>query len=148
MPSAVSAEGLIWMRICRVTRPLTLTRATPGMFSSALTMVWSVSEVSSRRSTVGDNTASDTVGSLSSICSRTISDSLTSRGKPGRTAAILSRTSWIARVASVPRRNSTNTWLCPSRELEKMRLTPETVLAAYSIGLVTSASITSGEAPG
>src|SRR5271169_5445116 len=41
-----------------------------------------------------------------------------------------------------------NTWLCPSRELEKTRLTPDTVLAAYSIGLVTSASITSGEAPG
>ena len=49
---------------------------------------------------------------------------------------------------SVAIRNSAKTWLCPSSELERIRLTPETVLIAYSSGFVTSASTTSGEAPG
>ena len=40
------------------------------------------------------------------------------------------------------------TWLDPSRELEKRRLTPETWFTAYSIGFVTSASTASGAAPG
>jgi len=96
MPSAVSASGLIWIRICRVTRPFTFTRATPGRFSSDLTMVWSVSEVSSRRPTVSDMTASCTTGWLLSWSARTTSGSFTSLGKAGRTVAILSRTSWIA----------------------------------------------------
>jgi len=107
MPSAVSASGLICTRIWRVTRPLTLMRATPGRFSSALTIVWSVSEVSSRRPTVSDITASETTGWLLSWSARTTSGSFTSFGKPGRTVAILSRTSWIAWLTLVERRNST-----------------------------------------
>ncbi len=147
-PSAVTALGLIWMRISRVTRPLTSTRATPGWFSSALTIVWSVSDVSSLSSVACDSTASDTTGWLFSFSMRLTSGSLTSRGNEGRTTAILSRTSWIACAALVDRRNSTNTWLDPSREFEKVRLTPDTWLTAYSIGLVTSASTASGAAPG
>ena len=54
IPSAVSAFGLIWISTWRVTRPLTSTRATPGWFSSALTIVWSVSDVSSRSPVVCD----------------------------------------------------------------------------------------------
>ena len=86
---------------------------------------------------------------LRSRCRRgCTSGSLTSRGKPGRTSAILSRTSCIARVMSVDRRNSMNIWLWPSREFERISLTPETVLTASSIGLVTSVSTASGAAPG
>ena len=67
MPSELRALGLIWMRICRVTLPLTSIRATPGTFSSPLTMVWSVSDVSSRRSKVDERTASETTGCWFSI---------------------------------------------------------------------------------
>ena len=148
IPSAVSAFARICTRICRVTRPLTSMRATPGTFSRPLTIVWSVSEVSSRRPIVGDSTAIETTGCWFSRSARITSGSLTSRGKPGRTCAILSRTSCIARIISVPIRNSANTSLLPSRELERISLTPETVLIAYSSGLVTSASTTSGDAPG
>src|SRR6185369_16844308 len=74
--------------------------------------------------------------------------SLTSFGKLGRTCPILSRTSCIAFVMSVDMRNSANTWLWPSFEFDRMRLAPETVLIAYSSGLVTSVSTTSGLAPG
>ena len=148
MPSAVTALGLIWTRICRVTRPLTSMRATPGTFSSALTIVWSVSDVRSRRLIVGDSTASETTGCEFSWSARRTSGSFTSRGKPGRTCPILSRTSCIAFVMSVDIRNSAKTSLWPSRELERIRLAPETVLIAYSSGFVTSASTTSGEAPG
>ena len=49
---------------------------------------------------------------------------------------------------SVSSRNSANTWLWPSSELERMSLTPDTVLIAYSSGLVTSVSTASGAAPG
>ena len=92
-----------------MTRPLTSICATPGRFSNALTIVWSVSEVSSRRPTDGDSTASETTGCSFSLSARITSGSLTSRGKLGRTIAILSRTSCIARVMSVSSRNSANT---------------------------------------
>ncbi len=51
-------------------------------------------------------------------------------------------------IMSVAIRNSANTSLLPSSEFERISLTPETVLIAYSSGLVTSASTTSGDAPG
>ena len=113
-----------------------------------MTIVWSVSEVSSRRPTVFDSTASETTGCWFSVSARITSGSLTSRGKPGRTSAILSRTSWIARATSVSSRNSANTWLVPSSELLRIILTPEIWLIAYSSGLVTSVSTASGDAPG
>jgi hypothetical protein len=146
--SAVSAFGLTSTRICRVTRPWTSMRATPGTFSRPLTIVCSVSEVSSRSRSVGESTATDTTGCLFSSSIRSTSGSLTSRGKPGRTCAILSRTSCMARIMPVAMRNSANTSLLPPREFERISLTPETVLIAYSSGLVTSASTTSGDAPG
>ena len=148
MPSDVTALGLICTRISRVTRPRTSIRATPGTFSSAFTMVWSVSDVRSRSVIVGDSTASETIGCWFSWSARMTSGSFTSFGKLGRTCPILSRTSCMAFVMSVAMRNSANTWLCPSSELERMRLAPDTVLIAYSSGFVTSASTTSGEAPG
>ncbi len=49
---------------------------------------------------------------------------------------------------SVAIRNSAKTSLRPSFEFERISDAPETVLIAYSSGLVTSVSTTSGEAPG
>ena len=49
---------------------------------------------------------------------------------------------------SVVIRNSAKTSLCPSSEFDRISLTPETVLIAYSSGFVTSVSTTSGDAPG
>ena len=148
MPSAVSALGLICTRICRVTLPCTSMRATPGTFSRPLTIVWSVRDVSSRRPVACDITASDTTGSSLSVSARTTSGSFASRGKPGRTAATLSRTSCIARIMSVSSRNSTNTELTPSAVNERTSLTPVTPLTAFSTGLVMSISTASGDAPG
>ncbi len=148
MPSAVRACGFTWIRICRVTRPFTSIRATPGTFSRPLTMVWSVSDVRSRGFIVGDITASDTTGCVFSLSARITRGSFTSRGNVGRTWATLSRTSCIARAMSVDSRNSAKTWLCPSSELERMSFTPATALIAYSSGFVTSVSTDSGDAPG
>ena len=55
--------------------------------------------------------AIDTTGCWFSWSMRRTSGSLTSRGKPGRTCAILSRTSCIARSISVAMRNSAKTSL-------------------------------------
>src|SRR5690349_17254825 len=147
-PSAVSASGLIWTRICRATRPLTSMRATPGRFSSALTIVWSVSDVSSRRPVASDVTASVTTGWLFSFSTRITCGSLTSRGNVGRIGAMRSRTSCIACATLVVSRTSTKMSLRPSRAFEHTRLPPGTWFTAYSIGFVTSASTASGAAPG
>ncbi len=147
-PSAIRAFGLIWMRIWRVARPRTSMRATPGRFSSALTIVWSVSDVSSRKPVVCDITPSVTTGSLFSFSTRKTCGSLTSRGNVERIVAMRSRTSCTACWTFVDRRNSAKTSLRPSREFEMIRLMPETWLTAYSTGLVTSASTASGAAPG
>ncbi len=85
---------------------------------------------------------------LFSLSTRMTSGSLTSRGKLGRTCAILSRTSCIACATFGRSRNSAKTSLRPSREFERIRLTPDTWLTAYSIGLVTSASTASGRGAG
>ena len=97
---------------------------------------------------VGDSTASETTGCWFSWSARMTSGSFTSLGKPGFTAAILSRTSCNARLTSVARPNSAKISLRPSSEVERIVRTPDTVLIAYSSGLVTSVSPTSGEAPG
>ena len=104
--------------------------------------------MSSRRPVVVDITASDTTGSWFSVSARTTSGSFASFGKPGRTSATLSRTSCIARIMSVSRRNSVKTELTPSAVNERTSLTPATPLTAFSIGLVMSISTASGEAPG
>ena len=85
---------------------------------------------------VGDITASETIGCWFSLSARMTSGSLTSRGKPGRTCAILSRTSCIAASCRSSRRNSTKTWLVPfAASSSGSSFTPDTVLIAYSIGL-------------
>ncbi len=123
-------------------------RATPGRFSSALTTIWSVSEVSSRSSLVFDITASDTTGCWFSFSMRITSGSFTSRGNDGRIKASLSRTSWIGlRHVRVEAELGEHLEV-PSSELLRISLTPEIWLRAYSIGLVTSVSTASGAAPG
>jgi hypothetical protein len=89
-----------------------------------------------------------TTGSLLSLLKRAMVGGRASRGKPACTAAMRSRISCMARFMSVSSENSTLMAPEPSPLREVMRLTPATLLTASSIGLISSRSTASGEAPG
>ena len=149
MPSAVSAFGLICTSTCRVTRPLTSMRATPGRFSSALTIVWSVSEVSSRRPVVGDMHRERDDRLLVLVVGahdERILDVARKAGAHQRdlVAHVLHR----ARHVGVEPELDEHRARCLRASCERISLTPDTWLTAYSIGLVTSVSTASGDAPG
>ncbi len=59
-----------------------------------------------------------------------------------------SRRSCVAFGTSASSLNSMYDCERPSHEFERMRLMPEIVLTAFSIGFVMSFSIASGDAPG
>jgi hypothetical protein len=82
-------------------------------------MIWSVSVDTSCSDRVFENTARLAIGCwLASLLARDTVGSLTSRGKPLRTCAILSRTSCAATAMSTSSRNSTLMKPVPSRMVE------------------------------
>jgi hypothetical protein len=105
-PCDIICAGFRLMSTWRATPPEVCTCPTPGTFWKRLTMIWSVIVVSSRSVLVGEVTASCTTGCALSKSPRMMSGSFASRGKSGRTSAILSRTSCTPRDMSVSRRNS------------------------------------------
>jgi hypothetical protein len=124
------------------------TRATPATRCRRLPTLFSPRIDISRALRVFDTSTTLTTGSLLSLFQRTSVGGLTSRGKPDCVAASRSRSSCIARSMLVSRLNSMLITPWPSWAREVMRLTPATLLKASSIGLMTSRSTASGEAPG
>jgi len=95
-----------------------------------------------------DSSARLTTGCALSLFQRAIIGARTSRGNPACTEATRSRTSCIARPMSASSANSTLRVPTPSPLRDMMRLTPAMLLTASSIGLMTSRSTASGDAPG
>ena len=94
--------------------PLTSTRATPPTRSMRFLTTWSAMNDSSRVLRSGPTSASVTIGWALSPSKRDTNGAFASRGKPGCSAAILSRTSCTARVMSAASWNSTTVSLRPS----------------------------------
>jgi len=102
------------MRTWRMTRPSGVTRATPSTLVRRFCTVWSAMSDSSRSLRPVAISASTTVGCALSPSKRLTNGAFTSRLKPACTTETLSRTSWVARVMSTDRLNSTTVSLRPS----------------------------------
>ena len=100
-------------RISRLTPPTRVAWPTPRTFSRRFLTTWSASVVRLRRSRVSDITATETMGKSSGLKRVTVG-SFTSSRRLERMAAIFSRTSWAATLASTDRSNSTTTSDWPS----------------------------------
>ena len=103
---------------------------------------------SSRGLRAAESSAATTTGLLLSLLKRATVGVFASLGNTPCTTAMRSRTSCMARAMSASSVNSTLVWLRPSKLREVMCLMPAMLFRPSSMGLLTSRSTASGEAPG
>ena len=132
--------------IWRSVPPTISTSPTPITVCRRFFKVLSVQSVNSRRLTLSVPMAMLSMDSSIGLNSDTTGVSM-SRSNVPPTAPTLSRTSCTDLAVSTSNSNSAITTDEPSNEYERMFLMPLMVFSASSIGLDTSLSTTSGEAP-
>ena len=146
MPYALSFSELTCTFTARSDAPGTLTSATPSTICRRSTTesfrrrrISPVLLVSEEKEYVATG--------LDAESKRATTGSSMSSGRRFLTPATFSRTSDAICLGSVPISNSSTVWEYPSRMVLVIVLMPETWLMRFSIGLVTSVSISSGAVP-
>jgi hypothetical protein len=134
---------LIW----RAAPPTTFTPPTPGIDSKRVATTSSAMSVSSRTGRSALCSAIDMIGE-SFGSKRWMIGSSMSCGSCRRMRATLPCTSCSASIGFAESSSRTRTFELPSDDVEVTSRIPWTVLTASSIGLESSRSTTSGDAPG